>query len=883
MGHWRWLHVTIAVAAARVALAQPAPAPTGSAGSGSAASAAVVAKPAGSSAVESSDIPPWKTSPPRFAVAPFENESGVRAFDWLVAGAPFEISQKTEDVLGLEPTGGTLHVGGDRVASEVEPVSAFARQRDAAWVITGWVDRPNWKLRVGITLWSVKPGADAVVVAEAQGQGEVPAYHQVLGEALAEVWSKAGFAVDIARKQKLTRSLAIDLYAVNLMGRGLGHLTGALGAVNLKAAEHDLERAVFIDPKCYEAQRLLGELYSLLAVADPKAGGDPKLGPRAAGKFAYANDLAPDDIASLRAAATGAVRAGKHEVARDLWRKLVTRKPWDLDARFELGAAMWNTGDATAAEGQLLQVTAKKPDHLAARRVLVLIHSSRSDTVRLVTELEAIAQRAPTDLDVKADLATAYGALGQWDKASRALEQIASVRTTDVPLAVRIGDAKRKQKDLDGALAWYGRAAKLAPDSSLPGFASAQALFDAGKLDAATRTYTMLQKFRVDMPAAEQALAAIALIQNRPDDAAWYMRRAVREAPRQISNWRTLVAAELSRKDTTNAFKVLERALLAWPRDGQLLYLAGVAHAMAGDRATARDHMVRALDASPGHAGARAALGVIDAGGSVALQYTPDLVRPWGDAEALDAALDRYAIAATSMASVRVSYQSRFLLLIAALGKGPYAPVKGPAVRTCPVARVAPLWDAAQQELRRYERLGVDLEAAYRFIARHDEVGATAGLLPNARARVSALKKAFRTTLADVAELRAEWVRGALPELRVVGCNDKLLAAAIADPDRYRVLEEERPEPIPVTQPPRPRARATFYLDNVRCADPVDVWIDGTHLGQVAPGRRSALVADGGERTLCLIVPGGAQCGDRGTLRQVYLHDGWTATMHCNK
>jgi tetratricopeptide (TPR) repeat protein len=696
------------------------------------------------------------------------------------------------------------------------------------------------------------------------------------------VWSKAGSSIDIARKQKLTRSLASDLYAVKLMGTGLGHLTGALGAVNLKLAEAALERAVFIDPKCFEAQRLLGELYSVVAATDPKA--DPRLGSRAAGKFAYANDLAPDDIASLRAAATGAVRAGKYEAAMELWRKLVTRKPWDLDARYELGSALWNTGEGAAAEAQLLQVTARKPDHLPARRVLVLIHSSRSDTVKLVTELEAIANRAPTDLDIKADLATAYGALDQWDKAVRSLEQIATVRTTDVPLAVRIGDARRKLGDLDGALASYGRAAKLAPDSSLPGFASAQALFDAGKLDAAIRTYTMLQKFRVDMAAAEQALAAIALAQNRADDAAWYMRKAVRRAPRRVLNWRTGVAAELARKDTVNAFKLLERALVAWPRDGQLLYLAGVAHAMSGDKQASRAHLLRALDASPGHAGARAGLAALDASGNVALMFTPDVVRPWGDADALTATLERYALAATSMAAVRVSYQSRFLLLIAALGKGPYAPIKGPVVKRCPVARIATMWDGAQQELRRYEKLGVDLEAAYRFIARHEEAGATHGLLPAARSRVSGLKKAFRTTLADVAELRAEWVRGVIPELRVAGCSDKLLAAAVADPERYRVNEEDRPEPIPVTQPPRARARATFYVDNVRCPDPVDVWIDGTPLGQVAPGRRSALVSDGGERTLCLIVPGlGAQCGDRGTLRQVYLHDGWTATMHCNK
>ena len=97
------------------------------------------------------------------------------------------------------------------------------------------------------------------------------------------------------------------------------------------------------------------------------------------------------------------------------------------------------------------------------------------------------------------------------------------------------------------------------------------------------------------------------------------------------------------------------------------------------------------------------------------------------------------------------------------------------------------------------------------------------------------------------------------------------------------MIVEDRPTAIPQTQPPRPRPRATFYVDNTNCPDPVDVWIDGEPLGQVAPGRRSALVGDGGERTLCLIVPGAAQCGDRGTLRQVYLHDGWAVTLQCPK
>jgi hypothetical protein len=116
-----------------------------------------------------------------------------------------------------------------------------------------------------------------------------------------------------------------------------------------------------------------------------------------------------------------------------------------------------------------------------------------------------------------------------------------------------------------------------------------------------------------------------------------------------------------------------------------------------------------------------------------------------------------------------------------------------------------------------------------------------------------------------------------------VGCSERLLVAAVASPERYRVIVEDRPEEIPQQAPQRARPRATFYIDNTRCPDPVDVSIDGAQIGQVAPGRRSALVADGGERTLCLLGPGSAQCGDRGTVRQVYLHDGWSVTLYCPK
>ncbi len=885
----------------------PAPGPPpGRPGSPAARPAAGAPKPAGSSAIatprspiEAADVPVWAPTPPRFAVAPFENRAGVRAFDWLIAGAPFEIGEKTEAALGLEPTGGPLHVGGLAVEPDVAPVAAFAAGRAAAFVITGWVDRPSWQLRIDLTLWKVT-GPAAVVAAEAQRTGDVKAYHQLLGEALGEVWSKgAGIAIDDGHARALQRALAVDLYAVTLMGRGLGHLIGALppatpppvhpagsagsgsaagpaGQVDVKAAEHDLERAVFIDPKCFEAQRLLGELYRA-------APGDPKAAARALARFNYANDLAPDDIASLRAAAAGAAEAGKHELALELFRRLVTRRPWDVDARYELGAALWRTGDPAGAQKQLEQVTAHRPDHLAARRVLVLIHASRSDTPRLVGELEAIAARAPDDLETKADLASAYAALARWDRAIAELEAIARARPTDLALHIRIGDLDRRRNDLDGALAWYARAARLAPESSWPGFAAAQALFDAGKLTEAGHAYVALQRFRDDLPAAEHALGVIALLQHRADDAAWYLRRAARDAARSAPTWRALIAAELARKDAATAVRDAGAALPSWPRDAELHYLAGVAHAMLGERGEARAELTAAADADPSLAAPRAALGALDAGAAVGVQFAPELVRPWGDAEAVGQALDHYAAVAQAIADARARYQRGLLGLLGALGLGPHARARAEPGRRCPIAQIAGTWAQAQRELAAIVRLGVDLEATWRFIARHDEAGATAGLLPNARTQVGAARKSYKLALADLGELRAEWGRALGPELAAVGCTDRLLAAAAADPTRYRVAEDDQPEAIPTTQPPRPRARATFYVDNSRCRDPVEVWVDGAQLGQVAAGRRSALVADGGERTLCLLVPGAAQCGDRGTVREVYLHDGWSVTMYCLK
>lgn len=812
-------------------------------------------------------VPDHANSPPVFAVTPFENHvANGRALDWIATEAPFEIAEKTQDVLGLDPSGSPLFVPETPVPPEATLVAAFAGQRHADYVVTGWFDRVGDDLRIAVVIWRVEAKTGARVAGEAKSQGDMKTYHAILGNAVAEAWLRAGVAVDDAKRQRLGLPLSNDIYPVFTMARGLGYLV----AKDLKNAEHDLERAVFLDPKLRAAQRLLGELY--------RRRGEPKDDARAAAKFNYALELAPDDLESLRAAAAVATKLEQWDRGLELWTAVVTRRPWDVDARFQLGRTQWQLGNVAAAEHQLDEVVSHRADHLDARHVLVLIHASRSDVKRLAAELELIAIRAPNDLDVKSDLASAYGALGRWDQAAAVLEALATARPKDVAVLVRAGDAQRKRGAIDAALRWYERAGRLAPATSMPGFLIAQAQFDAGRVSAATQTYANLRRYGDDVAPAEHALGVIAFTANRFDDAAAHFHRAARGEPRNLETRRALIAAELERNDHGAALRQLEPALREWPEDGVLHYLAGLASRLGGDHVRAQRELHRALAAKV--PAARVALDAIDAGGSPGVTWRPSLVRPWGDTEALAGELDRFSAIRNEMALVRSTYQDDFVAVLGMLGKGPAAKRLGG--RGCPTRRIAPRWSTAQKHLVHFQRLGVDLEASFQRIVRHDALGLTAALLPGARVAVAGVRRDYKLALQDATDLRAQWSRGLAPELAVAGCTVALLASASADPTSIAANDNEFVEPAPKQESPRSVPRATFFVDNTSCRESVDVYIDDNLLGRAAAGRRSAWVADGGDRSLCLILPGTGQCGDRGTVRRVYLHDGWTVTMRCH-
>jgi Flp pilus assembly protein TadD/TolB-like protein len=850
------------------------------------------------------DIPP--TLPDGLAVMAFENNSGVRALDWVVAGIPLIIGERYEHVLGLRPTWGERVVpeGAPVIGDEVS-VARFAAPLGARWVVTGWVQRPAWQLRVKSTLWRVD-GGKATLAAEYDAVGGMGDAFKLIADTMVELPKQAGWTLPDDGEARLRAPPSKDFYAFTLVGRGLGRwqgavtiaavadpdgrvpspkdpLTGALLPAVRDAVSRDLTKAVLIEPTMVEAQRLLGELWATSA--------EPKTAARAVGKFAYAVDIRADYVPALRAAAENARMAGKRDIALELYTRLVRQRPWDLDARIGVGDAAWQTGDADLALRELGRVIDRRPDDLKARRLLALIRGARGDVAGLARELEEVVRLAPEDLEAKIDLGAAWSELGRLEDATSIFTTVANARPVDATAHKRVGDLWRRRGDVPRAVEWYGKAQIIAPDDPRPAFLTGATYYEAKRWEDARRAFVRAQRFTTWLPETYVAIGASMWHQGKPGEALWYWRRAATKRPRSVAaRYNTVMAASAVNQLELALGQVNVLDTLVHHDDGGAAYLRGVVLSRAGDKDGAREAFGEALRRDPDLGDARWNMGVLGRGGNdLRYEGEPRLQLPFGDREAFAAALAHFASVEGTMTGLRVQFAANVLAALIVVGEGPLKDPKAArtAPRTCPLVTVASRWDAATKALASFIENGVELEEAYRVIATYDDHGETASLGPALRQRVAAARAGYRAAQADVREMRGALKNQLGRELTRRGCREDLLKAAAAQPHLYRTAADDavaQPGVFVPRPPVAPPASATFYIDNRACPDPLAVYIDGTNTGDVPAGQRIAMQARVGRRTLCLLPqPASVTCGDRGTVREVYLHDGWSVLMHCSR
>jgi hypothetical protein len=265
------------------------------------------------------------------------------------------------------------------------------------------------------------------------------------------------------------------------------------------------------------------------------------------------------------------------------------------------------------------------------------------------------------------------------------------------------------------------------------------------------------------------------------------------------------------------------------------------------------------------------------------VEGAPELEVVFGDSQSYRQHVDRFFALDEAMDRTRSSFAKNVQAALRALA------VKGK--RTCPIDQVARPYYDARRDGDSYRALGAELESEQVLINQLDDMGETASLTPDYRWKVKQVGERYRRAVIDLKEMRVAFLVQLGSELKHRGCCSAALVkragelvASATPPDEPAGRDPVRPplKPGQVPEPVVPATTVTFYVDNTKCPSKQQVFLDGSLLGEVPPKSKSAFQALAGHHALCLISgDSSARCGDPGTLRTAFLHDGWSIGLHC--
>ncbi len=299
-------------------------------------------------------------------------------------------------------------------------------------------------------------------------------------------------------------------------------------------------------------------------------------------------------------------------------------------------------------------------------------------------------------------------------------------------------------------------------------------------------------------------------------------------------------------------------------------------------------------------------------------EAAPRIDPVFGDVASLRASIDKFLSLQGEMDRVRDEFSSAVHETLAALTTDDVTLARaGADARQCPAGASTPYGHALASG-GRYLALGQQLQASYREIRRAEDLGDTLGLTPDYRLRAKKAKDMHQQLLSDYREMRVAFYDQLGAELRHAGCKltAKGISAAVppeANPFNPSSWDLAEPSPEPVAPPARGSSAAApptttpglaasgtplgaeasaagvapaiwIEIDNALCNEPTRLAIDGQALGQIGPRNKTSVRARSGPHEVCALPASDRRaCGDAGTMRKAYLHEGWQLTIHCAK
>jgi hypothetical protein len=273
------------------------------------------------------------------------------------------------------------------------------------------------------------------------------------------------------------------------------------------------------------------------------------------------------------------------------------------------------------------------------------------------------------------------------------------------------------------------------------------------------------------------------------------------------------------------------------------------------------------------------------------MEGKPKVDSLFGDSTAFRTEVDHYLALYDSMQRVRDHFSRSVQTVLTTLAARPSTIVK----RSCPEDAIALPYAESFHLGQDFQRSGAELERLYATIKELDALGETAGLTPDYRWKVKRALTLHKEVLTDWNEMKAVFADHLGAELTFFNCDasalvekgesagaDALAKASSDAPALPAKAAESSKKKAKVDAPPAVAATAAFTIDNMACATPTRLYLDGQLMGPVAANAKATFSSLVGPHDLCLIPSESPQhCGDLGTVRKTYIHQGWTIQLRC--
>ena len=281
----------------------------------------------------------------------------------------------------------------------------------------------------------------------------------------------------------------------------------------------------------------------------------------------------PDNPEAMYLLGALAYRAGNHDAAIRIMKRVVQLMPRHHDAHLTLGMAYRLQRNLREARAPLKKALALKPSSIDARFNLAVTELELGDAKSALRNLERAVKLAPNSPHVRNTYAGALYQSGDREEFLRQLRKGASLVPDDAEMQFNLGVGLANVAQHEEAVKQFRRALALKPGHVDSKYGLANSLTELKQYDEAAEIYREVLEAQPTAAGVRNNYGLVLRLANRPHEAVTELKRALQDSQGQAFIAGTLAEALVQAGKADEAFTVLRASAENTPSDGIFLQM----------------------------------------------------------------------------------------------------------------------------------------------------------------------------------------------------------------------------------------------------------------------------------------------------------------------